>query len=77
MARRGDDINSAGSQFFICLSREGTKGLDGQYTAFGKLIEGIDVLQKIGSLPVSMSAMGENSVPVEPVFIKKAYMEKR
>jgi cyclophilin family peptidyl-prolyl cis-trans isomerase len=77
MARRGDDINSAGSQFFICLSREGTKGLDGQYTVFGKLIEGLDVLEKIGSAPVSMSAMGENSVPVEPIYIKKAYMEKR
>ncbi|HNW59598.1 MAG TPA: peptidylprolyl isomerase [bacterium] len=77
MARRGDDINSAGSQFFICLSREGTRGLDGQYTAFGKLIEGIDVLQKIGDAAVTMSAMGENSVPVQPIYIKKAYMEKR
>ncbi len=77
MARRGDDINSAGSQFFICLSREGTKGLDGQYTAFGKLIEGIDVLEKIGSAPTSMSAMGEKSAPVQPIYIIKAYMEKR
>ncbi len=77
MARRGDDINSAGSQFFICLSREGTRSLDGQYTAFGKLIEGLDVLQKIGDAQVSLSAMGENSVPVQPIYITRAYMEKR
>lgn len=77
MARRGDDINSAGSQFFVCLSREGTKGLDGQYTAFGKLIEGIDVLERIGAAATTMSDMGEKSVPVEPIYIKKAYMEKR
>ncbi|MBN2355672.1 peptidylprolyl isomerase [candidate division KSB1 bacterium] len=77
MARRGDDINSAGSQFFICLSRERTQRLDGQYTVFGKLVEGIDVLEKIGNVAVQQSAMGEMSSPVEPVFIRKAYMEER
>ncbi len=75
MARRGDDIHSAGSQFFICLTRERTQRLDGQYTVFGKLIEGIDVLEKIGNVPVKPSPMGEMSSPIEPVYIKKAYME--
>ncbi len=77
MARRGDDINSAGSQFFICLSREGTKGLDNQYTAFGKVIEGLDVLEKIAMVETKMSDMGEMSAPVEPVYLVRAYMEKR
>src|SRR5688572_12050593 len=39
---RSPDPNSAGSQFFIML--DANPGLDGQYTAFGKLIKGDDVL---------------------------------
>src|SRR5262249_45879024 len=35
MARLEDQPNSAGSQFFICLSREGTVQLDGRFAAFG------------------------------------------
>lgn len=77
MARRADDINSAGSQFFICLSREGTKRLDGQYTVFGKLIEGVDVLEKIAAVPVVKSDSGEMSKPEQPVYIIRAYMETR
>ncbi len=49
MARSGGDINSAGSQFFICLSRERTKSLDNQYTVFGRVIEGLEVVEKIGA----------------------------
>ena len=63
MARRGDDVNSASSQFFIChgdVSR-----LDGQYTAFGKLIKGDEVLEKIATTPT-----GENDRPVEKVVIE-------
>jgi peptidyl-prolyl cis-trans isomerase B (cyclophilin B) len=47
---RSNDPDSAGSQFFICL--ETTPHLDGQYTAFGKLIKGDDVLGKLGDVPV-------------------------
>jgi len=46
---RGNDVNSAGSQFFVCLGRERCASLDGKYTAFGKIIKGEDVLQKIGA----------------------------
>jgi cyclophilin family peptidyl-prolyl cis-trans isomerase len=35
---RAADVNSAGSQFFICLSREQCRNLDGKYTAFGKVL---------------------------------------
>jgi cyclophilin family peptidyl-prolyl cis-trans isomerase len=75
MARKSD-INSAGSQFFICLSRSGTRALDGQYTVFGKLVEGMDVLDKIAAVKtVPQRGSGELSRPAEPVFIKKAYMK--
>src|SRR6266478_7674697 len=47
---RSSDPNSAGSQFFICLGE--ASSLDHQYTAFGKLIKGLDVLDKIGATPV-------------------------
>jgi peptidyl-prolyl cis-trans isomerase B (cyclophilin B) len=44
---RSTDPNSAGSQFFICLSREQCQHLDGQYTAFGQVIDGIDAVRAI------------------------------
>jgi len=44
---RSQDPNSAGSQFFICHSAP--RFLDKQYTAFGKLIKGDDVLEKIAT----------------------------
>ena len=47
---RSTDPNSAGCQFFICHGTAST--LDHQYTAFGKLIKGDDVLSKISSTPV-------------------------
>jgi peptidyl-prolyl cis-trans isomerase B (cyclophilin B) len=39
--------NTGGSQFFICLNRENTKHLDRQHTCFGKVTEGIDVIDEI------------------------------
>jgi peptidyl-prolyl cis-trans isomerase B (cyclophilin B) len=46
-AARSQDPDSAGSQFFICHDR--ATFLDGQYTAYGKLIKGDEVLEKINS----------------------------
>lgn len=45
MAHRGP--NTGGSQFFICHSRAGTAHLDHKHTCFGKVIEGLDVLDDI------------------------------
>jgi peptidyl-prolyl cis-trans isomerase B (cyclophilin B) len=47
---RSQDPDSAGSQFFICLGP--APQLDGQYTGFGKVIKGDDVLGKLGDTPV-------------------------
>lgn len=45
MAHRGP--NTGGSQFFICHNRENTAHLDGRHTAFGKVVEGLDVIDEI------------------------------
>jgi len=59
MAHAGDR-NSGGSQFYICLTR--LPDLDGEYTVFGKVTEGTDVLHEIAEVPVD----AENH-PVEPI----------
>jgi peptidyl-prolyl cis-trans isomerase B (cyclophilin B) len=66
---REPDPDSAGSQFFICLAP--VPRLDHQYTTFGKLIKGDDVLGKIGDTPVTRNSMGENSKPTTRVVIEK------
>ena len=45
MAHRG--LNTGGSQFFICHNRQGTAHLDGVHTCFGKIIEGIEIIDEI------------------------------
>ncbi|MBE6148941.1 MAG: peptidylprolyl isomerase [Firmicutes bacterium] len=44
---RTEDYNSAGSQFFIVLDDSAKTSLDGRYAAFGKVIEGMDVIETI------------------------------
>src|SRR6266404_385353 len=66
---REPDPDSAGSQFFICLAP--VPRLDHQYTTFGKLIKGDDVLGKIGDTPVARNSMGEMSKPTKRVTIEK------
>ncbi len=39
--------NTGGSQFFICHSRENTKHLDRNHTCFGKVVEGVDIVDEI------------------------------
>ena len=69
-ARKGNDINSAGSQFFII--HEDSPHLDGQYTVFGEVIEGIEVVDAIASV-----SRDRGDRPVESVYIKKARVEKQ
>src|ERR1051325_7695778 len=58
MARNANP-DSAGSQFFICLGD--ASFLDKQYTAFGKLIKGDDVLGKLGDVETAAGGGGEES----------------
>src|SRR6266699_3142075 len=65
---RSSDPDSGGSQFFICLAP--VPRLDHQYTTFGKLIKGDDVLEKIGDTPVTRNSSGETSKPTKRVVIE-------
>ena len=59
MAHRGKD--TGGSQFFICMNRENTQHLDGVHTCFGRVIEGVDVIDDIrpGDLILSIRIVEE------------------
>jgi peptidyl-prolyl cis-trans isomerase B (cyclophilin B) len=65
---RSQDVNSAGSQFFVCHGDAGF--LDNQYTAFGRLVSGEDALDSIANAPTQPG--GEGSKPVAPIKIEKA-----
>ncbi len=68
-AARSQDPNSAGSQFFICVAD--SPWLDGQYSVFGEVVEGMDVADKI----VSMPRDGRDN-PTDRVEMK-VYLEER
>jgi peptidyl-prolyl cis-trans isomerase B (cyclophilin B) len=65
---RSQDPDSAGSQFFICLGD--AKFLDRNYTAFGKLVSGDDVLEKLGNTPTTAGGGGEKSRPTSRVGVE-------
>ncbi len=66
---RAMDPNSAGSQFFIM--HEDAPHLDGSYAAFGKVVEGMDVVDEIASCDTDMSDR-----PYDDQKMKKVYIEK-
>ena len=67
---RSQNPNSAGSQFFI-MTKEAPH-LDGEYAAFGKVISGLDVLDKIESVKT-----GSNDKPKEDVIIKSITVDTK
>jgi peptidyl-prolyl cis-trans isomerase B (cyclophilin B) len=67
---RSQDPDSAGSQFFICHGNP--RFLDRQYTAFGKLIKGDDVLEKIGTTATHPPDRPDKRVGVESIKIVAA-----
>ena len=65
---RSADPDSAGSQFFLCFGA--ATQLDNKYTAFGKIIKGDAVLDKLANAPVTRGSNGENSKPVNRVALE-------
>ena len=61
--------NSASSQFFIM--HQDSPHLDGQYAAFGKVVEGIEAVDRIAAVKTDFTDR-----PVEPQIIKKIYIEE-
>ncbi len=70
MANAGANTN--GSQFFICTGPDAAN-LNGfpNYTQFGKVVSGMDVVQNIAAVPVGPNNQGEVSSPVNPPYITK------
>ncbi len=71
---RTNDPNSASSQFFICYNREGVAHLDGSYAAFGKVIEGMEVVDSFLEVERTYDIQGNRSAPVEDIVITSAYI---
>jgi peptidylprolyl isomerase len=69
MARRGDSVDSANSQFFIMFADGGS--LDGQYTVIGEVVSGMDVVDKLKKAPPG-SAGGAVTDPDKMVKVQVA-----
>lgn len=66
--------NSASSQFFIM--HDTASYLDGQYAAFGKITEGLEVVDKIATTQTTSLSQVMQDVPVEPQVIKTIKIDK-
>lgn len=69
MANAGANTNQ--SEFFIVTARDGTPWLNGKHTAFGRVVAGQEVADKIQVQPT------KSDRPLKNIVIKKAYIEKR
>ena len=67
MARQ-DGCDTASCQFFIMLATN--PGLDGHYAVFGNVIEGLEAIDQIGTVPTN-----EADAPIKPIIIRRAYLE--
>jgi cyclophilin family peptidyl-prolyl cis-trans isomerase len=65
-----NEPNSDGSQFFVCVAPQPT--LDGQFSTFGRVTEGMDVVERISQVPA-----GENGFTEKPVRILKIAIENK
>ena len=73
---RAQHPDSAGSQFFIMAAD--SPNLDGQYAAFGKVVNGLDVVEGINKTEVEKNKnTGEKSTPVAPVVIEEIRVDTK
>lgn len=70
-ARKQDDENSATSQFFICA--DNVPEWDGVYSIFGRVIDGMKVVDLIARAPV----FPKSDMPLDAVVVNKAYVTRR
>lgn len=70
-ARLPDDPNSATSQFFIFVGSQ--PSFDSQYTIFGRVIDGMNVVDSIALAPI----FPKSEMPSDPVVVNRAYIAKR
>lgn len=67
-ARRGDQVNpakeSSGSQFYIVQSEAGCQHLNGQYTVFGEVVDGLEIIDKIAAEPTDQRDRPFNKVQI-------------
>jgi len=69
-AARSGDPNSAGSQFFVMVAD--SSHLDGQYSAFGEVLEGMDVVDAIVSSPRGANDLPDERIELTSVTIQAA-----
>jgi peptidyl-prolyl cis-trans isomerase B (cyclophilin B) len=65
---RPNDADSGGSQFFVCVTDQ--PALDGKYTIFGRVSEGMDVVQKISQVPADANGAPNERVTINAVTIR-------
>jgi cyclophilin family peptidyl-prolyl cis-trans isomerase len=74
MANSGSP-DTAGSQFFIVVNKDGQHSLDGSYAVFGKVVKGMDVVLEISKVAVRDNGQGEDSRPVTTIYMDKVYIK--
>jgi len=65
---RPNDPDSGGSQFFVCVTDQ--PALDGKYTIFGRVSEGMDVVQKISQVPADSNGAPNERVTITSITIR-------
>jgi cyclophilin family peptidyl-prolyl cis-trans isomerase len=62
------DPDSAGSQFFICVSDQSQ--LNGEYTAWGQVVEGMDTVDKISAAPADSNQMAQERIEIKKALLR-------
>jgi len=75
MASANIEVNQSDAQFFINLV-DNSSNLDKMgFIAFGEVVNGMEVVDKIAQVPCNPGGDGANSSPVSPVLINKVYVK--